>query len=77
MSTSPFMTAPEAALYLCFAHADGTANTNAFYQWRWRHKDKLPAYKRGRVLLFRRVDVELALEKEGAAKDAFLRRVGA
>jgi hypothetical protein len=76
MST-PYMTAPEAALFLCFRKADGTANVNALYQWRLRNPDKLPAYRRGggRVLLFRRADVELALEREGAEKDAFLRRV--
>jgi hypothetical protein len=69
MSTSPYMTAPEAAEFLRFP------NVNAFQQWRWRHKDRLPAYKRGRVLLFRKVDVELAVQREGAARDAFLRRV--
>ena len=72
---SPYMTAPEAALFLRFHKADGTANVNAFDQWRWRHPDKLPAYKRGRIRLFRRADVELALVKEGEERDTFLRRV--
>jgi hypothetical protein len=75
MSTSPFLTAREAALHLRFEHADGTANTNAFYQWRHRSPDLLPAYKRGRVLLFRKVDVELAVTKQGEELNAFLRRV--
>ena len=74
MST-PYMTAPEAALFLCFRKDDGSANVNAFDQWRWRHPDTLPAYKRGRIRLFRKADVELALVKEGAERDAFLRRV--
>lgn len=69
MSASTYLTADEAAAELRFP------SRNAFYVWRSRHPNKLPAYKRGRVLLFRRVDVELALEKEGAALETFLQRV--
>jgi hypothetical protein len=74
MST-PYMTAAEAALFLCFRKDDGTPNVVALYHWRRRHPEKLPVYRRGRALLFRKVDVELAVERDGAAKDAFLRRV--
>jgi hypothetical protein len=69
MSTSPYLTADEAAAELRFP------SRNAFYVWRHRHPNTLPAYRRGRVLLFKKVDVELALEKEGAALATFLRRV--
>jgi hypothetical protein len=77
MSTSPYLTAAEAAALLRFEYADGRPNVSAFRLWRWRHKNRLPAYKRGRVLLFRKVDLDLALEKEGAALAEFKRRVGA
>jgi hypothetical protein len=69
MSTSPYLTADEAAAELRFP------SRNAFYVWRHRHPNTLPAYRRGRVLLFRKVDVELALQKEGAALATFLRKV--
>jgi hypothetical protein len=57
---SPYLTAPEAALYLRFEHADGSPNLNAFYIARHRHN--IRGHRRGWRLLFRRADLEAFLE---------------
>lgn len=69
---SPYLTAVEAALYLRYERADGSANMNAFYVARHRHQIK--AHRRGRKLLFRRVDLDAFLGEERRELEAFVRR---
>jgi hypothetical protein len=61
---SPYLTAPEAAVYLRYERADGSPNLNALYIARSRHG--LKGRRRGGRLLFKVADLDAFLEDEGA-----------
>lgn len=68
---SPYLNAREACEYLRLVDATGEPSLRALYKFRSRHQ--LRAVRRGKSLLFRRVDLERVLDQEwstGAKKTA-------
>lgn len=62
MLESPYLNSREAAIYLRFVDATGAPQMKAFYEFRARHH--IRRIRRGRSLLFKRVDLDRVLEEE-------------
>lgn len=62
MIESPYMNSREAANYLRLVDATGEPSLTAFYKFRTRHQ--IRAIRRGKSLLFRRVDLDRVLDEE-------------
>mgnify|MGYP001602081588 CR=1 FL=1 len=62
MLESPYLSSREACLYLRFVDAAGEPSLTAFYKFRTRHH--IRTIRRGKSLLFRRVDLDRVLDEE-------------
>lgn len=62
MIDSPYMTSREACCYLRFIDTQGKPNLTAFYKFRTRHQ--IRTIRRGKSLLFKRVDLDRVLDEE-------------
>lgn len=62
IAASPYMTSKEACVYLRFVDARGEPSLTAFYKFRTRHQ--IRTIRRGKSLLFRRVDLDRVLDEE-------------
>ena len=63
---SPYLTAPEAALYLRI-EKNGEPNIAAFYNYKRRRG--IRAYRRGNRTLYRQCDLDACLEREPERRD--------